>query len=85
MDSQQTWKLLEGEEGEKWRSTRRTLRGGECHGWKSSSNNLAQKLNKDWSFSILSPYLLISRMLGVGIYFYARLRGKLGVNVRLFF
>jgi hypothetical protein len=46
---------------------------------------LAQKLNKDWSFSILSPYLLISRMLGVGIYFYARLRGKLGVNVRLFF
>jgi hypothetical protein len=33
----------------------------------------------------LSAYLLTSRMLGVGIYLHARLRGKLGVNARTCF
>jgi hypothetical protein len=42
----------------------------------SSSNNLTQKRAKDCSFFVLSPYLLTSGMLGVGIYFCARLRGK---------
>jgi hypothetical protein len=59
-----------------WRSTGRTLRRRWRHGWESSSNNLTQKRAKDCSFFVWSPYLLTSGMLGVGIYFCARLRGK---------